>query len=34
MGIREAFQKEEMPILLEETAEFNGYARAVASEPK
>lgn len=34
MSIKEAFQKEELPILLKETAEFNGYARAVASGPK
>jgi hypothetical protein len=31
LGVREAFAKEELPILLKETSEFKGYGRAAAS---
>jgi hypothetical protein len=30
-AVHEAFTNEELPILLKETGEFNGYARAAAS---
>jgi hypothetical protein len=30
-NVREAFAKEELPILMEERGQFNGYGRAAAS---